>query len=128
MRYPLLHFHALSPRERVPWCGGSAILSGSRSTSQTARTEGYSIDLAAPLRREFIFFFLYFSTTSNENHAEEDLNFKMLADRMTNTLIIDKFNINYEIHITFNSRQFTLYLVSHASPLGIFPICFSSAC
>ena len=46
----------------------------------------------------------------------------MLVNRMTNTLIIHRFNINYEMHIMFNSHQFTLYLVSHASRLGTFLI------
>ena len=32
---------------------------------------------------------------------------KLLADRMTNTLIIDRFNIN-EIHVMFNSHRFSI--------------------
>ena len=46
-----------------------------------------------------------FSTFSESN---------VLVDRMTTTLIIDRFNIIYEIHIMFNSHQFNLYLVSRA--------------
>ena len=44
----------------------------------------------------------------------------LLVDRMTNTLIIDRFNVNYEIRIMFNSHQFILYLVSHACRLSTF--------
>ena len=53
----------------------------------------------------------------------------MLVDRMTTTLIIDRFNIIYEIHIMFNSHQFNLYLVSFlASGHLVDHNCFPSPC
>ena len=56
---------------------------------------------------------------SDKLYAEKSI---MLVDRITSTLITDRFNINYETHITLNSHQFTLYLVSHALRHWIFPI------